>query len=58
MPDLSKLGCAHGKTFEQRCIECDIVYHRLLLKTAYDNVARYKAKIAELEKELKQEKPE
>lgn len=45
-------GCSHGKTFSQRCVECDLLLAREGERWALADVAKYRARIALLESEL------
>ena len=47
-PAVSK--CRHGNTFKDRCIECEIVSLRALIKNAQANIERWTATIAELQR--------
>jgi len=44
-------GCSHGKTFEERCIECELVSAREGLRWAKESVEKYSERIAKLEAE-------
>lgn len=41
-------GCSHGKTFDEPCVECELVLCREGLKISEQRAARYRARIAEL----------
>lgn len=44
-------GCGHGKTFDERCIDCELVLAREGERWAQESLIRYRAKIAKLEQE-------
>lgn len=41
--------CGHGKTFKKRCIECELVSLRALVRNAQANIGRWTKEIAELQ---------
>lgn len=48
---MTRKGCGHGKTFDERCIECELVLAREGERWAKESLALYRAKIAKLEQE-------
>jgi len=50
-------GCGHGKSFKDRCIDCELVLAQSGLQWAKENLARYGRQIAELEAERQQHVP-
>ena len=49
--DKKPKGCGHGKTFEERCIECELVSAREGLRWAKESVEKYSERIVKLEVE-------
>jgi hypothetical protein len=46
-------GCGHGKTFKERCIDCELVSAREGLRWAEESVRKYSKRIADLEAQKK-----
>ena len=42
--------CGHGKAFDEECLGCELVLLREGVKSAEDRLARYKERIAVLER--------
>jgi len=48
---MKRKGCSHGKTFDERCIDCELVLAREGLRWSQEGVERYTQQIARLETE-------
>lgn len=48
---MKRKGCSHGKTFDERCIDCELVLAREGLRWSQEGVERYTQQIARLEAE-------
>ena len=48
---MTRKGCSHGKTFDERCIDCELVLAREGERWAQESLVLYRTKIAKLEQE-------
>lgn len=46
---MSERRCGHKKTFKERCVECELVSLRALVRNAQANIERWTGEIAELQ---------